>query len=72
MYHYAGPWISDRWGERNEHGVKVRAAMTKNKNAKLQVYVDSNEYDTEGDKEHHYGCHYAYVSKIINWKYLHY
>ena len=43
-------------------GVNVKAAMTHNIHSKLQVYVDSSNYDPEGPIEHFADCSYQGVS----------
>jgi len=57
MYNY-GPWKAMSWEERIEYGVHVRATMTNSKDSKLQVYVNTDDYDAEGAKDHHAECNY--------------
>lgn len=58
MYKWAGSWRARGWEERTEYGVNVKATMTHNIHAKLQVYIDSSNYDSEGPIEHFADCSY--------------
>jgi len=69
MYKYAGAWLAQGWHERNEYGVQMRAVMTDNTHGKVSVWVDTTEFNADGETEVWADCDYhaGWVGKYC-WK----